>query len=252
MAEIVWAVVTAVCLSLIVRLCMISFRNNIVPNEEYQRYIKELEEGESDYKEEPEAYLFSDMDFVRDFRINGKNLRNAIFDGEFFIILFINLITLLVVFNRMQNSVTVIATILVLQSLIILSLVDLQYELMPDSAHIIILLASLLLFLASDHVSLNSRFIGMLIGGGFMWILYLLGGMGGGDVKLMAAAGFWLGTPYIIFGLMVGIFCAAFVGLFLIILKKKTRKDRIAFGPYLALGIMAATLFFEEVVSAIV
>ena len=37
-------------------------------------------------------------------------------------------------------------------------------------------------------------FLGLLIGGGFFYLLFLLGGMGGGDVKLMAAVASWAGT----------------------------------------------------------
>ena len=46
----------------------------------------------------------------------------------------------------------------------------------------------------SGWPGLKIGFIGMLAGGGIFYLLFLLGGMGGGDVKLMAAVGAWAGT----------------------------------------------------------
>lgn len=47
--------------------------------------------------------------------------------------------------------------------------------------------------------ALKSGFLGLLIGGGFFYVLFLAGGMGGGDVKLMAAVAAWAGSPKTIY-----------------------------------------------------
>src|SRR6266404_6345311 len=44
---------------------------------------------------------------------------------------------------------------------------------------------------------LRSGLAGMLFAGGIFFLLFLLGGMGGGDVKLMAAVGAWVGTAQV-------------------------------------------------------
>ncbi|GAA5334992.1 MULTISPECIES: prepilin peptidase [Thermus] len=61
--------------------------------------------------------------------------------------------------------------------------------------------------------------------------------MGYGDVKLLGALGAWLG-PYAFLALFLGVFAGAVVGLLF-------RQRKIPFGPYLALGGVAAFFFGE-------
>lgn len=65
-------------------------------------------------------------------------------------------------------------------------------------------------------------------------------GIGGGDVKLMAAAGLFLGWKRIFLALAIGSFTALVVHTALIIFKKKGHM--LAFGPYLSVGIFCALL----------
>lgn len=249
--SIIGAIVIALMLSLVLRICMISLRKNIIINEKYVQYIEEQKEEAKNFNEVPEAYCFSDYDFIKDFRFSSTIVREAIWDREYLFLLILNAFGLSHIFLKINHPVYILATVLVMEALILLSLVDIKFALIPDSAHIIILAASLLMMLLPESTSWSNRLLGVLIGGGFFWILNLLGGMGGGDVKLMAAAGFWLGYPRIIIAMFIGIFCAAVVGVALIISKKKTRKDPIAFGPYLAFGIMMTTLFLREIIELI-
>ena len=78
--------------------------------------------------------------------------------------------------------------------------------------------------------------------GGFLalFLLALLsrGGLGGGDVKLMAAMGFWLGFPAVFYALFLGALLGSIAGTILIILGRKQRKDYIPFGPFLVMGFL--------------
>lgn len=71
------------------------------------------------------------------------------------------------------------------------------------------------------------------------------GAFGGGDIKLMAAAGTFLGGKLIlsalIFGLLGG---GAYAGVCLL-LRKKGRKEKFAFGPFLCMGIVGAYFWGE-------
>ena len=69
------------------------------------------------------------------------------------------------------------------------------------------------------------------------------GGMGGGDIKLMAAAGIFLGWKGILVALLAGSLIGAIVSIILMIAGKKGRKDMIPFGPFLCLGIMISVLY---------
>ena len=86
--------------------------------------------------------------------------------------------------------------------------------------------------------------LGFAIGGGLLLLVYLISrkGIGGGDVKFMAAAGLYLGYYGILPAMLCGTIAAALVGFALILLKKIGRKDTIPLVPFLYAGILA-TIF---------
>jgi len=81
---------------------------------------------------------------------------------------------------------------------------------------------------------------GLLMGGGLFLLVYLISrkGLGGGDVKFMAAAGLYLGFAGVIPAILYGTILAALTGLVLIIMKKINRKDAIPLAPFLFVGIL--------------
>ena len=103
------------------------------------------------------------------------------------------------------------------------------------------------LFIDTDAaiVLLMESALGFAIGGGLFLLVYLVSrqGLGGGDVKFMAAVGLYLRIS----GILSAIFCvtvlASLVGLILILLKKIGRKDTIPLAPFLYAGILTAIFF---------
>jgi prepilin signal peptidase PulO-like enzyme (type II secretory pathway) len=82
--------------------------------------------------------------------------------------------------------------------------------------------------------------LGFLIGGGMFMIVYFASrkGLGGGDVKLMAATGLYLGVSRVFTAMFYGTTLAAITGLVLILFKKIGRKDAIPLAPFLYIGIL--------------
>ena len=87
---------------------------------------------------------------------------------------------------------------------------------------------------------LTDSLYGLLIGGGLFLLVYLISrkGLGGGDVKFMAAAGLYLGLSETVPAILYGTVLAAVTGLILIMLKKINRKDSMPLAPFLFAGIM--------------
>ena len=83
---------------------------------------------------------------------------------------------------------------------------------------------------------------GALLGGGLLLFLRIAtrGGMGGGDVKFSAVAGFALGWQGVIFMLAVAFISGGLVAALLLLLHRCHKGDMIPFGPFLALGAWAA------------
>ncbi len=76
-------------------------------------------------------------------------------------------------------------------------------------------------------------------------MVYLVsrGGLGGGDVKLMAASGLYLGFQKVMQAMLYGSILAALTGGGLILMRKIGRKDTIPLIPFLYAGILLSTFF---------
>jgi prepilin signal peptidase PulO-like enzyme (type II secretory pathway) len=84
--------------------------------------------------------------------------------------------------------------------------------------------------------------LGVIAGGGTLLLLALIsrGGMGGGDIKLGALMGAFLGWPGIGVALAVAFLAGGVAGMGLMAVGRKRRRDEIAFGPFLGVGAVAA------------
>lgn len=100
-----------------------------------------------------------------------------------------------------------------------------------------------------DLSSWQEYVIGFFAVSGLFVIIFLITkgkGIGGGDIKLMAAAGLLLGWKQILLALAIGSVAGSVIHITLMKLKNKNRV--LAFGPYLAVGIFTAMLYGDEVI----
>ncbi len=134
--------------------------------------------------------------------------------------------------------------------LIVVFFIDLDHKIIPNSLVLVILTWGILWQIFWPEISWVESLSGALLGGGFLLVLAVIsrGGMGGGDIKLMFAAGFYLGPFLTSTALFIGFFSGAAVGIALILLKIKKRKDYIPFGPFLSLGIFLAVLWGRDII----
>lgn len=133
--------------------------------------------------------------------------------------------------------------------LIVISVIDWRTYEIPFGCNIIIgILGIVRVFLNLAHW--YDYVIGFFAVSGLFLIIYWITkgrGIGGGDIKLMAAAGLLLGWQNILLALMIGSIAGSVIHLTLM---KVQGKDRVlAFGPYLAFGIFAAMLYGNEIIT---
>ena len=90
----------------------------------------------------------------------------------------------------------------------------------------------------------------LLLGGGLFYLVAAIsrGGMGGGDIKLTAMMGAFLGMRDLFVAVFIGLLAGSAVGIALMITGRKTRKDAIPFGPFLALGGVCAVFWGRGIV----
>lgn len=90
---------------------------------------------------------------------------------------------------------------------------------------------------------------GALTGGGLLLAVAVLshGGLGGGDVKCAAALGLWLGWRLALAALFFAVVLGGAAAAVLLALRRKSRRDAIPFGPFLAAGAFLALLHGQQV-----
>ncbi|MCR5302166.1 MAG: prepilin peptidase [Lachnospiraceae bacterium] len=102
-----------------------------------------------------------------------------------------------------------------------------------------------------DFSGVLDNLIGAVSVSGFLLILFVATkgrGIGGGDIKLMAAAGLLLGWKSIILAFVTG--CVLGSVIHLIRMKVSKQDHVLAFGPYLAVGIFIASLWGDRIINA--
>jgi len=127
---------------------------------------------------------------------------------------------------------------------------DLMHLIIPDELLAAGILAGIpFLLLDSIPGTLWGLFAG-LVAGGFMLAIAVVsrGGMGGGDIKLAAVMGLFLGPKMIGLALFLAFLIGGLVSIALILSGKKRGKELIPFGPYLALGGILALLRGEQII----
>jgi leader peptidase (prepilin peptidase) / N-methyltransferase len=137
-----------------------------------------------------------------------------------------------------------------LWSLLALTMIDFDTQLLPDSITLPLLWAGLIANLWHTFASLPDAVIGAVAGYLSLWTIYWLfklirgkEGMGYGDFKLLAALGAWLGWQLLPVIVLLSSVVGAGIGISLIVFRGRDHSVPLAFGPYLAIA-GAIALFF--------
>ena len=128
--------------------------------------------------------------------------------------------------------------------LLSVSLIDAETQTIPDRLNLALAVCGAVSVLLSPADWLP-HIIGALCVSVPMFLLCLVidGAFGGGDIKLMAAAGLFLGWQNTLLAMFFGIVFGGMYGIYLLAAKKAGKKDHFAFGPFLCAGIVIAMLF---------
>lgn len=137
--------------------------------------------------------------------------------------------------------------------LIVISFIDFDHQIIPD----ILSLPGIPIFFLSAvfivKIPWHEALIGLLVGGGMLFLIAFVyekitkrEGMGGGDIKLLAMIGAFLGWKSLIFVLLFSSFTGALVGLIMMVVKKKDTKYAVPFGPFLSAAAVVY-IFWGEV-----
>lgn len=159
---------------------------------------------------------------------------------------------------RLGENWALPAFLVVVAGLIAISAVDLERFIVPNRIlYPTLFIAAPLLLLAGaledDWSSVRTAAIGGVLAWGLLLVIHLISpkGMGFGDVRLAGLIGMttgWLSVGHVLVALFLGFLTASVVGVSLIFLKLKGRKDKVPFGPFLATGAYLAILFGNPII----
>jgi len=134
-----------------------------------------------------------------------------------------------------------------LAALIVITFIDLDHQIIPNVISLPGILVGFAAALVLGTPSWRDSAIGILLGGGILWAIaegyYRLTGregMGGGDVKLLAMIGAFLGWRSIPVTLMFASLTGTVIGIALMFFRGGDRRTAIPFGPFLAAGAVVA------------
>ncbi len=127
--------------------------------------------------------------------------------------------------------------------LIVVSFIDLDYRIIPDVISLPGIAWGIIGAIFVPELEIKDSLFGVLLGGGILfavaWGYFLITkreGMGGGDIKLLAMIGAFLGWKAIPVVLFVASLTGTLAGLFILVCHKTGRQTQIPFGPFLSLG----------------
>jgi leader peptidase (prepilin peptidase)/N-methyltransferase len=137
--------------------------------------------------------------------------------------------------------------------LLILSFVDLDLRIIPDKVTLPGIAVGLIVAPLLGLHGFWDSLLGVLVGGGALYAIGILGelllkkeSMGGGDVKLAAMLGAFMGWKLVLVALFIAFFAGAVIGIAVLARRPKDWDSSIPFGPFIAIGAVIALLWGQS------
>lgn len=143
-------------------------------------------------------------------------------------------------------------------ALLVTTVIDFRTMEIPDLMWITVFVGSLFVY-AQELINdggfeldcFLTRFIGIFAASGVLFILALItkGGMGGGDIKLMAACGFLLGWKQVILALVMGAAIGTLYLIFMAVKNKGKIPRKVPFAPHLSIAVVICFFAGEKIIN---
>ncbi|KZM56336.1 prepilin peptidase [Aeribacillus sp. FSL K6-1121] len=152
-------------------------------------------------------------------------------------------------FYKIGFSKELIVALPFVSLLIIITVSDLSYKLIPNRILIFFFVLFIFLRIWIPLHPWYDSIIGMTVGFILLYIIAIVsnGGMGGGDIKLFAVLGYALGLKGVLLAFFLSTLIGALFGLFGIITKQLSRKSAIPFGPFISIGAVLSYFYETEI-----
>ena len=162
----------------------------------------------------------------------------------------------LAVFIKYGLTATTVIYFVFIAVLLLITFIDIDHQIIPDRLSLPGIPLFFLLGLLLPFITWQDALIGILAGGGILYgvalgyqLLTGRDGMGGGDIKLLAMIGAFVGWQGILFTLFAASAIGTIIGLLAMIRSKKGMRMAIPFGPFLSAGAVIDLFFGRGIIS---
>ena len=163
--------------------------------------------------------------------------------------------TFLFTYIQFGLTLELIQYLFILSIFIAIFVIDYRHYIIPDSLNLLIFLIAVIFFgigfAKGEHsaTDLLYRVYGLILGGGFFFLIAVVtGAMGGGDIKMIAALGFLFGLSHTLLLIFLSFVLGGILSGVLLAFKIKKRKDHIPFGPFICIGAVITIFWGEELI----
>jgi leader peptidase (prepilin peptidase) / N-methyltransferase len=176
-----------------------------------------------------------------------------------FIELLTGLLNIAVFVKYYPDYLLYFAVLIFVSALVVISFIDLSHQIIPDVISIPGIIAGFavtvgLSFISSYPITWIDSLIGIIAGGGMLYLVAVIfekltgkEGMGGGDIKLLAMIGAWMGWRSLPLIILSSSLAGCVLGAAALLLSGKGLRARIPFGPFLVIGALIYLFFGRRI-----
>lgn len=172
---------------------------------------------------------------------------------------FLTGIIFLLIYNKYLLNIETIYYLFLVSLLIIITFIDIDHYIIPDGLVILGSIFAIIFNLFFKVITIKESLIGAIICGGLVLVIvYLIEfmikkeAMGGGDIKLFAMIGLFLGVKNSLLVALISVYVGAIFGIISIIyskIKKQEFSSMIPYGPFISIGTLLIMLYGDNIIN---
>jgi len=164
----------------------------------------------------------------------------------------LNGILYLIIYIKFGLTILSLKYCILASVLIVIGVIDFETQFVYTSTTIFAGLVGVIFIIAqalsNKAVSIDFIFGGLIGFGIIGLIVFITHGMGEGDIEIAAFCGLFLGGRLILLNLFIAIIIGGIAGIIVLVLKLKSARDKIAFGPFIGIGTIVSMLYGNELI----